>query len=149
MQKPLIYLFSGLVVAMLMGVVIAATSGNAETGKPFSEKYIAKLQIRVRRGSWDAWSVKITDVHYNLDQGIFALDIGKALSFWTGEYKVCAVAYRNGFELDKDCQTVKLSPGDTKDVSLSLNLGEKPTAKVRITIYDEGGEIKDEREVTI
>ena len=149
MQKPMLYAATGLMVALMLGVVIAATTPQSGGGGAFSEKYVAKLTIRVHRGSWDAWKTEIVNVHYDLTKTRFALDIGKALSFWTGEYQVCAVALRSGFELDRDCQTVKLSPGDTKDVALSLTLGEKPTATVRITVYDEGGEIKDEKEVRI
>jgi len=156
MKGKMAYVLVGMMLMLTVGLVIALTGGveggtlpGSDSGGIFREKYVAKLYVTVHRGTLDAWNVKIQNVDYEIDKTLIALDIGKTLSIFEGTYKVCARAYQNGFFTDQDCAELKLNPGDTKEATLSLNLGYQPTAKVKIVVYDEGGEIKDQREVDI
>lgn len=148
-QRYLPYFAIGLLGVLVVGLVFAGAATSGNSGGFLQPKFVAKLYVRVHRGSWDAWKVEIVKVDYTVEQTMIALDIGNVLSFWTGTYKVCARAYRGTMFSDEDCTEVNLSPGDTKDVALSLNLGDKQVATVKIVVYDEGGEVKDEREVQL
>lgn len=154
-QRYLPYFAMGFIGMILIGLVIAVAAstntGNNEGGGFLEPKYIAKFYIRVERGTFQAWKVQIASYDYTIDKAMVALDLGKSfsLSFFEGTYKVCARASRGGTFLDEDCTTIKLNPGDKKDVTLSLNLGNKPTATVKLFVYDEDGGLKDEKEVQL